>query len=407
MMANIACAIIRGGTSKGVFLREDHLPCDPEERDALLLKIMGSPDPRQVDGLGGADPLTSKVAIVSRSTREGVDVEYESVEVGIAEARVNHGLMCGNLISGVGYFAMAEGLVEPRAPVTTVSIYCRSNRKIVMARMPVPAMAAAAVAVGGQERGASIIDGASCTVSLCFRDPGGAVTGKLLPAGGPLSCLTVGGRTLEVSIVDAGTLYAFARAEDFGLTAHETVSELDANTAFRAEIEALREQVAAHINQQRFFGAAVVVPHLVKVAIIGAAGDLSDVDEVGDKADIVARVINKAKVHKAYAVSGGICLAAAAAIPGTLVRRLACALTSPFTLRIAHPTGILSLATEWSIGNQGTLIQAAEIQRTTRLILRGNVYVAGAEMPGARAPGIGADAADKPATAPHAGYLVP
>lgn len=387
-MASIPCAIIRGGTSKGVFLLEDYLPSDPEARDALLLRIMGSPDPRQVDGLGGADPLTSKVAIVSRSTREGVDVEYESVEVGIAEARVNHGLMCGNLISGVGYFAMAEGLVEPRVPVTTVSIYCRSNRKIIMARMPVAAVAEAAA--GRRERGASIMDGAACTVSLCFRDPGGAVTGKLLPAGGPLSRLAVGGRTLEVSIVDAGTLYAFVRAEDFGLTAHESVCELDAHTAFRAEIEALREQVAAHINQQSFFGAAVVVPRLVKVAMVGAAGDLSE------EADIVARVINKAKVHKAYAVSGGICLAAAAAIPGTLVRRITGTVGSPFSLRIAHPSGVLSLSTDWTSGGQGTVIHAAEIQRTTRVILRGNVFVAGdGKVPEVRAASLDAAHAER------------
>lgn len=401
-MASIPCAIIRGGTSKGVFLREDYLPSDPDARDALLLRIMGSPDPRQVDGLGGADPLTSKVAIVSRSTREGVDVEYESVEVGIAEARVNHGLMCGNLISGVGYFAMAEGLVEPRVPVTTVSIYCRSNRKIIMARMPV------ATTAGWRERGAAVMDGGCCTVSLCFRDPGGAVTGKLLPAGGPLSRLSIAsGRTLQVSIVDAGTLYAFVRAEDFQLSAHESVAELDANAGFRAEIEALREQVAAHINQQSFFGAAVVVPRLVKVAIVGAAGDLSD------QADIVARVINKAKVHKAYAVSGGICLAAAAAIPGTLVHQITGSVGSPFSLRIAHPSGVLMLVTDWAAGGQGTVIHAAEIQRTTRVILRGTVYVAGAGAPGLRAPGFEAGSEINPAaagtvdSAVHAVHIAP
>lgn len=242
------------------------------------------------------------------------------------------------------------------------------------------------------------MDDAGCTVSLCFRDPGGAVTGKLLPAGGPVSYLSLrpGGRTLEVSIVDAGTLYAFVRAEDFGLTAHESVCELDANAAFRAEIEALREQVAAHINQQSFFGAAVVVPRLVKVAIVGAPGAL------GQDADIAARVINKAKVHKAYAVSGGICLAAAAAIPETLIRRITGAVGSPFSLRIAHPSGVLSLSTDWTSGSQGTVIHAAEIQRTTRVILRGKVFVAGGgKVPKALAASLDAAQAEHVERAEH------
>jgi len=376
-MGTLPCTIIRGGTSKGVFLREEHLPADPEERDRLLLALMGSPDPRQVDGLGGADPLTSKVAIVSPSQRADADVEYESVEVGIAEARVNHGLMCGNLIAGVGYFAMAEGLIQPRAPSTLVRIYCRSNHKLVTARIPwqattLPTDAGAVLTASGEAR-----------VDLFFRDPGGTLTDRLLPAGEPCISLELGDREVECSIVDAGTLYAFLRAEDFGLRGDESAAVLDARTEFRAAVEILRQQVAYRINQHSFFGAEVLAPRLVKMAIV------APLQAPGGEVDVLARVINPAKVHKAYAVSGGICLAAAAAIPGTLVHRLTGDLPSPFLLRIGHPSGVLSLGTYWSWSEQGgqpgaqttsqptVFIQAAEIQRTARILMRGTAYLPG------------------------------
>ena len=134
MPRTLACSIIRGGSSKGIFLRGDALPPCPEAQDALFLRLMGSPDPRQVDGLGGADPLTSKIVVVHPSERAGIDVEYESVEVGISTASVNRGIMCGNLSAGVGYFALQEGFVAPRGRFTDIRMFCRSNGKTVWRR---------------------------------------------------------------------------------------------------------------------------------------------------------------------------------------------------------------------------------------------------------------------------------
>lgn len=354
-MTGIPCAIVRGGTSKGVFLREEYLPADPGERDRLLLALMGSPDPRQIDGLGGADPLTSKVAIVSRSTREGIDLEYESLEVGIAEAQVNHGLMCGNLLAGVGYFAIAEGLVAAQPPEATIRIFCRSNHKVIVARIPL------AVAAGSS---------GPPMVSLCFERPGGAITGHLLPAGEAVSLLEFApGQRVAVSIVDAGTLYAFVRASALGLNGDESAAALDADAALRASIEVLREQAAACINCRHASCLAAIPSRLVKVAIVGPAPPgRHDVD-------LVARIINRARVHKAYAVSGGICLAAAASVPGSLVNALLAPRTTPFTLRIGHPSGVLALTTHWSGGREGVLIEAAEIEREARILLRGNAYL--------------------------------
>ncbi len=370
-MKAIPCSIIRGGTSKGIFVLEKHLPHDPSKRDQLLLALMGSPDPRQIDGLGGADPLTSKVAIVAPSMRPGIDVEYESVEVGIAEAAVGHGIMCGNLIAGVGCFALAEGLIAPQAPVTTATIYCRSNQKTIIAQIPLAPGADATQAMSATS------DESAALVDLVFHNPSGAVTGRLLPTGQSVTRLSLGPqRVLKVSIVDAGTLYAFVRAESFGLRGTETAEELDGNSQFRTAIEAVREKVAECVNQYRFGGAPFISPRLVKMAIISRHVAL---DSAHRDADIVARIINKAKVHKAYAVSGAISLAAAAAIPGTLVNDIIAPADSPFTLRIAHPSGVLAVRLQWFSGANGLVIENASIQRSARIIMRGTAYVGNPE----------------------------
>lgn len=365
-MTALPCAIIRGGTSKGVFIHDEMLPLDPLHRHRVLLDLMGSPDPRQINGLGGADPLTSKVAIVARSQRPGIDVEYESVEVGIAEARVTCGLMCGNLIAGVGHFAIAEGLVKPQSPLTVINIYCRSNGKTITAKVPI-------VSRGGLRTGTAVmraLQDVSAPVGLFFHNPGGAITGKLLPVDEPVSELILTkSRTVAVSIVDAGTLYAFIRAEAFGLNGAETAEVLDGKAAFRAEIELVREMVADRINRHHPLSAASIPPQLVKIAIIGPPRAQHG------EADLVARVVNAARVHKAYAVSGGICLAAAAAIPGTLVNQIKRPANSPFTLRVAHPSGIMSLQMSWSTGATGMHIHGAEIERSARIIMCGTAYV--------------------------------
>lgn len=370
-MKAIPCSIIRGGTSKGIFVLEEHLPHDPGQRNQLLLDLMGSPDPRQIDGLGGADPLTSKVAIVAPSLRPGIDVEYESVEVGIAEAVVGHGIMCGNLIAGVGCFAIAQGLIAPQAPATTATIYCRSNQKTIVARIPLtPGADATQAMVATSDETAPLVD-------LEFQNPGGAVTGRLLPTGEPVTRLSLGPqRVLKVSIIDAGTLYTFVRAESFGLSGRESAEELDGNAQFRAHIEAVREKVAECVNHYRFGGAPFISPRLVKMAIVSRHVAF---DPQHSEADIVARIINKAKVHKAYAVSGAISLAAAAAIPGTLLNDILAPADSPFTLRVAHPSGVLAVRMQWFSGANGLVIENASIQRSARIIMQGTAYVANRE----------------------------
>jgi len=356
-MNAIPVTIIRGGTSKGVFILERDLPTDPAECDRVLLALMGSPDPRQINGLGGADPLTSKVVVVSPSSRPNIDVEYESIEVGVGESVVNHGIMCGNLIAGAGYFALNQRLIEPQFPVTTVRIYCRSNQKTIIARVP--------LAHDG-EVGSLGTSSDTAAVQLNFERPEGAVTGTLLPAGEPVSSVTLGdGQTIRFSAVDAGTLYAFVRADSLGLTGAEDPLALDANVPFRRTMEAARVAITDYVNARRP-PRALPNPRRLKLAIVAAP--------TSEQADVVARVINPAKVHKAYAVSGAICLATAAVIRGTVVNEIVTPRSSPCRVRIAHPTGLLTITAHYVSTPQGVDILGAELERSTRVLMQGIAY---------------------------------
>ena len=367
-MTTVPCAIIRGGTSKGVFVQEDHLPQDPARRDAALIALMGSPDPRQVDGLGGADPLTSKVVIVARATRAGVDLEYESLEIAIGESFVNHGIMCGNLTAAVAYFAMLEGLLPGRALLSEVRMLCRNTGKTIVCKL-----SAETGVDSGADGSNPYLRGAAKSVSLVFEQPAGAVTGQLLPTGEPISTVELEDRgAVPISVVDAGALYAFLRARDLGVSGAETAAILDANLPFRSAVESSRVLITQLLNE-RLRLTQPLSSRRLKIAIVAESSDPQS------GGDILARVINPARVHQAYAVSGAISLGCAAAIPGTLVNTLVQAGGSPFTLRIGHPTGVLPVMIHHATDPTGHRILGAEIQRSVRILMRGEACLPAAQ----------------------------
>lgn len=348
-MSTIACSIIRGGSSKGVFLQERDLPPDWRDRNRLLLALMGSADARQIDGLGGGDPLTSKVAIIARGEASNADLEYESVEVGLGSDLVNRGIMCGNLAAGIGLFALETGLLERHAERTEIRIHCRSNDKIIVARR------LDADSWSDRSQG----DGAA-EVGLCFEDPAGAVTGRLLPLGQAVTLVSLdGAAAIPVSVVDAGTLYAFVPAEHLGCRGGEAPAALDVDGAFRQRVECLRSEVMHRINQA--LGTDFPSRRL-KVAMVAAP---SAEDGEGH---LVVRIVNPARVHKACAVSGGICLAAAAAVDGSVVHGIVRAEGSPWVLRIRHPSGVLAV----TLHRRGDLLTACEVRRSARVLMRGS-----------------------------------
>src|SRR5216684_3256770 len=208
--SSIPCTVMRGGTSKALFFLASDVPADAQQRTDFLRRAFGSPDIRQVDGMGGADPLTSKTAIIRASNMPGVDVEYTFGQVSITEPFVDMSGNCGNISSAVGPFAIDKGLVPAVEPVTTVRIHNTNTKKMILAEVPVRAgkvVTQGAYAISG-------VPGAGAEIKMHFLDPGGAITGKLLPTGNSVDTLKLeNGKTLEVSIVDAGNLAGFVRAD--------------------------------------------------------------------------------------------------------------------------------------------------------------------------------------------------
>lgn len=350
-MTGIACSLLRGGSSKGVFFDARELPEDHQERERLLVSVMGGADPRQVDGLGGGDPLTSKVAVVSPSSTPGVDLAYESLEVGLGTGGVNRGIMCGNLASAVPLFALASGMLRGVRAKRELRIHCLSNGKFIVARRR----------DGRDWRG----DGGQATevaeVSLRFESPAGAVTGRLLPLGEPISQLDSPRGMVPVSVVDAGTLYAFVSATDLGCRGDESPAVLDQDSSLRAQVEALRHAAIERVNRRWGTDHATL---RMKVAMVSpplpqdAAGDLQ------------VRILNPARVHKACAVSGAICLGAAVSVEDSVVSRCRGAFAARDTLRIRHPGGVL----EVTLHHEGGDLAACEVSRSARLLMQGTAW---------------------------------
>lgn len=371
----IRCAFIRGGTSRGAYLLSKDLPSDPLLRDQTILAIYGSPDPRQIDGLGGADSLTSKVAIIAPSTRPDADVDYTFGQVGINTTLVDYKGNCGNISSGVGPFAIDEGLVPVIEPVTRVRIYNTNTRKIIVADVQVRdgrALVDGDCAIDG-------VPGTGARIMLDFVDSGGAVTGKLLPTGNVLDRIDLGGRSYEVSFVDAANPAVFVHAKELGLTGTELASEIDSNPALLEELEMIRSAGAEIIGlvQDRRDGTRLS-PAVPKMAIVSepteyrsSKGELIAEESI----DLTARIMSMQKAHKAYAVTGAIVTAAASRIPGTIVNRVARAAGPDGFVRIGHPSGRLTLQIVVEERPEGYYLARAALERTARRIMDGYVYV--------------------------------
>lgn len=371
----IPAVLMRGGTSKGAYLMLEDLPRDPLLRDKVILAIYGSPDARQINGIGGADPLTSKVAIISPSQRENVDVDYTFGYVGIKEAVVDYEGNCGNMSSGVGPFAIAKGLVPAEEPVTKVRIYNTNTKKIIEASVPVKD--GKVVTEGDYEIAGVPSSGAKITLN--FVNSAGSKTGKLLPTGKTVDEIVLkSGEKVRVSLVDAANPSVFVKAEDIGLTGRELPADAEANPAILEVMEDIRTTAAVMMGLAPSKEAAsAAVP---KVAFVAASQDYvtssGETVKAGEN-DLLARTKAMAVMHKTYAVTGGICLATAACVEGTVVYEAASARARESgVVRIGHPSGILEVFVNLKklSDNRWDLLQAG-VCRTARPIMEGVVYV--------------------------------
>ncbi len=367
-LISVDCSIIRGGTSKGVFLPRAALPEDQAELEAFLLAAMGSPDPRQIDGLGGADLLTSKVAMIGPPSVEGADLDYTFAQVSVAKAKVNMDMNCGNISSAVGIYAIEHGYVEPVSPLTTVRVHNTNTRKIFTATVPVsfgrPTVEGSCRVDGVPGTGAEIV--------LDYRETVGSVTGKLLPTGSVIDVIEVpliG--TISVSIVDIANLCVLVRASDAGFNPGEIPcfpSEVQI-----AKSDALQRAVARMLGIPE--GGLVPIPVLLDHAhnyqtVVGDQGVESD------DIDFVAEVIGGQPLvlHKAFPGTAGVTVAVAARLPGTIAYQM-----SPSTsdeVRIGHPTGCNVVAAKVSIDETGNpVVEKAAYTRTARKLMEGKAFL--------------------------------
>jgi 4-oxalomesaconate tautomerase len=354
MQIGIPCTMMRGGTSKGAYFLQDDLPSDTGARDRVLLAVMGSPDPRQIDGIGGADPLTSKVAIVSRSTRPGIDVDYLFCQVWVDKGEVSTSQNCGNILAGVAPFAIERGLVKGGDPITRVTIYMVNTSQTVVATVQTP---------GGLPTydGDARIDGVPGTaapISLSFSDTAGSTCGALLPTGNEADVVN----GVRLTCIDNGMPVVVMRAGDLGRTGYETRDELDADSELKARIEPIRLAAGPMMNLGDVTDKTV--PKMILVAAPRDGGV------------IATRSFIPHRAHATIGVFAALSVATACLLPGSPAHGIANIPTGRRKLMmVEHPTGASPVAIEVDeTGGKAAVVEAGLIS-TARLLFRGEVFV--------------------------------
>lgn len=369
---------MRGGTSKGLFFRAEHLPADPVERDDVFCAAMGSPDSygRQLNGMGGGVSSLSKVMVVARSQRPGIDVDYTFGQVAVGAPHVDWKSNCGNLSSAVGPFAVDEGLVRVEDSENAIlRMFNTNTRKTVLCRFPVRggrAAVAGDLAIDG-------VSGTGAAIRLDFLDPGGAVTRALLPTGNPVDALDVEGLgTVEVSIVDATNPVAFVRAAALGLAGTELPDRLRETPDLLARLEAIRTAAAVRAGLAEDVGeAGRNWQSSPKIALVSRPADaklLSGRLLEASACDVQIRMISMGLPHGAVPLTGAMCVAAAARVEGTIVHEASRRVEGD-TLRVGHASGALPVAAKITRNVDGGYVaESASVFRTARRLMSGSVY---------------------------------
>ena len=383
---SVPCVLMRGGTSRGPFFAAGDLPGDPAVRDAVLAAVMGSPTGRQIDGLGGGTTVTSKVAVVGPSAHPDADVDYLFAQIDPVWGTVDTKPTCGNMLVGVGPFAIDTGLVKADDPTTSLVVRNVNTGSFIDVACCTP---------GGEvtydgDCAIDGVDGTAAPVDLRFRGIEGSVTGSMLPTGCAIETITAGGVAVEATLIDVAMPMVLVRAADLGRTGYEAPPELDGDAEFMATMEAIRREAGLRMGLGDVSRSVVPKFGLLSVA--------------GDSGTITSRYFTPTQCHPAHAVSGGICVAAATALPDTVAASLA----SPPTalrfsgaaadslarepagstaggsqhdgeelrdVRIEHPSGVLEVALQTASRDGDVRIVSGGVTRTARKIMSGAVFV--------------------------------
>ncbi|HEU4604224.1 MAG TPA: 4-oxalomesaconate tautomerase [Steroidobacteraceae bacterium] len=355
MLTSIPCTLMRGGTSKGLYFHERDLPSDRELRDRVLLAAMGSPDARQIDGVGGGHPLTSKVALIKKSARPNVDVDYLFLQVVVGKAEVSDSQNCGNILAGVGPWAIEQGLVPVAGAITPVRIHMVNTDSVAVAYV---ATSGGAVEYEGDAR-IDGVPGTAAPVRLEFLDIAGSSCGSMLPTGRARDRID----DLEVTCIDNGMPVVLLRASDFGLKGDETPEQLESNSGLKSRIEQIRLKLGGPMNLGDVL--KKTVPKMCLISAPRSGGS------------IATRTFIPHRVHESIGVLGAVSVATACALPGSIAAEIAQLKPEGAEQRIdvEHPTGFFTVDLELRQEAGAVSVQRASLLRTSRLLMRGEVFV--------------------------------
>jgi len=348
-LSSIPCVLMRGGTSKGPFFLASDLPADVAARDRVLVEVMGAGHPLQIDGIGGGNALSSKVAIIDKATRPDADVDYLFAQVKVEQRLVDTSPNCGNMLAAVGPYAIERGLVQGQHPRTSVRIHNVNTGKVIVATVETP---------GGQVvyRGDTQIAGAPGTaapVQLAFLDAAGARTGRLLPSGHAMEQID----GVDVSLIDCAMPMVLMRAIDLGVQGNETPAALNANRELMTRMEAIRIQAGERMGIAD--AGSKVIPKPVLLSAPQHGGSLQ------------VRYFMPHQCHTALAITGGVGIATAAATPGTLANTFVGCDALPTLITLEHPSGALDVGLSRSSENAPVV---ASVVRTARRLFEGRVF---------------------------------
>ena len=378
-VVRVPCVIMRGGTSKALFLKENDLPSDKALRDKIILALFGSPDIRQIDGLAGADPLTSKLAIIGPPSMDDADVDYTFGQVSINDSVIDYSGNCGNISSAVGPFAIEESIVKAVEPLTTVRIHNTNTGKILVSEVQTKN---SKVAISGPCK-IDGVPGTAAPIMMDFAATAGSYTGKLLPTGNPIDKIETSKGIIEVSMVDVSNPCIFIRASDINMKGTENPSEINGNKDLLDYLEEIRSKCCVIMGKAKTPEEATKhSPAFPMIAFVAPAQDYTDFTsgntiKKGD-VDFVSRMMFMQVLHKTYPGTGTACTGAAAKIPGTIVHEAIPHIDTIETIRIGHPAGVIPVGADVKNGE----VKKAAIERTARRLMEGYAFVVSAKVHG-------------------------
>jgi 2-methylaconitate cis-trans-isomerase PrpF len=376
-MRKFKTVFMRGGTSKGCMFRKEDLPENREEWDSIFLKVMGDPDPKQIDGLGGTVSSNNKIVIVWKSEETGVDVEYLVGQVIVGKSQVDYKSNCGNMTAAVGPYAVEEGMVDIVSPITTIRMLNRNTNKYINVTVPIEN---GTFAEDGDCTIAGV-DGTAAELKVKFMNPAGAKTGKLLPTGNVMDILEIDeALKIEATILDVSNPMVIVRAEDLGMTGTELPEEINNNKEVSALLEKIRGTAACLMGFAKDLADAEVnSPAVPKVGFITAPRNFTDISGETVKAedmDVCARVISVFKCHKACPLTSASAIAVAAFLEGSIIQKVVgVPRQGEENVRIGHPGGVMTMCPEIIRNGDAVELPSVSVQRTARRIMDGTVYV--------------------------------